>query len=607
MTHSLLIDRSIGRFELIRHIGRGGMGDVYLARDPQRSSRVALKLIRLSVVAMDPEILEAEKRGVELQRRLQSRVPHIAEIFDDGEQDGFYFVAMEYIEGVDLGEILQRGPLPLPRALEIGIQLCQILESIQEGAPDLEGRTVIHSDIKPENIRLEGADRVRLLDFGVAKSLSRSRKFTRNVFGSSAYLAPERLTFGRVDGYSDLWAVSVVLYQMVAGALPFQASTDEEMERRIRSGGAPDLLPPDCPIGLQQVLFKALDPTQERRYSRVALLRQDLESLRRGDPVSAAPRKASETRRTDRPGPPGLAADAGGRAPFRRLVVARPRRPSWPWILVTAMVFLIATAQGFALMESRSIERALASSPNTDLSGISARVRRIRLFDPFQWFFLDAARSLKTSLVRQAETVLEAYRSDAALAEEDWERALSAFREANDLDGADEGVLARLIFCEGQLSALSARRLSERDPASARAAWRQAADSFRRASALDRAFVEPRLALLQIYGEESSGLFDLGKLRSALAEVSRMGFKPGGREREVLLAGYLRAGIDLLAHARQVAGEERLASLYEARDALERAVGLCSEGEGRKVATPCTEARANLAAALAWLQQMHQI
>jgi serine/threonine protein kinase len=291
---------SIGRFIVRKLLGRGGTGDVSLAYDPEMGQEVALKVIH---VGIEPERLEAEKRGARIQQQLSLDVPQIARVYDIGEDGDLFFIAMEYVRGNDLSDLLRAGPLSEPRAVSFAIQLCEILEGCSRVALSAEGsrnQTIVHGDIKPQNIRIEEGDRVRLLDFGVAKSVSLTRPYTGNVFGSLPYVSPERLNDARVSVQSDLWSVGVVLYQMVTGELPYPMDSEEILRAHILRGGLPQALPTRLRTPLRQILARCLEVDPDRRYPEAAELRDKLEGLE-----PAVSNGAEETRRTFE----GLAAE----------------------------------------------------------------------------------------------------------------------------------------------------------------------------------------------------------------------------------------------------------------------------------------------------------
>jgi eukaryotic-like serine/threonine-protein kinase len=334
---SVLTRQQVGRFEIRDELGRGAIGDVVLAWDPARREEVALKVVRVS--RTDPEMLEAERNGVALQAQLARRAPQVAAVYEQGVDGDYFWVAMEYVEGEDLSQRLARGPLSEPRAVAIALQLLAMLEVCHDFSAEVGGRQIhgiVHGDIKPENIRIQRAeraeriqhadgdgddgcrgieDRVRLLDFGIAKHLSQTRRFTINLFGSLPYTPPERLDRGVVDRHSDLWAVGVVLYIMLSGRRPFPGDTPEEVERRIRRGEPPLPLPAGIAPSLRRIVQKSLAFDVERRYATAAEFRADLEAFREewlaGAPAGANGAADLEATRRTRVPLGGEAAAAG--------------------------------------------------------------------------------------------------------------------------------------------------------------------------------------------------------------------------------------------------------------------------------------------------------
>ena len=160
---------------------------------------------------------------------------------------------------------------------------------------------MVHGDIKPKNIRIDAHGEVRVLDFGIAKALSLSRRLTRNEFGSVPYASPERLDSGEVNVGSDLWSLAVMLYEMVTGMQPYQADSTERLERMIRSRIAPPPAPDPCPEPLRRILIKAMAPDPDLRYPSAREFGADLEAFRAGTPVAAMAEDLDATRRTFRP------------------------------------------------------------------------------------------------------------------------------------------------------------------------------------------------------------------------------------------------------------------------------------------------------------------
>ncbi len=272
----------IGRYEIVRRLGKG-MTDVYLAIDTTTNLRAALKLIPGGGDATTQLIIEAERRGAAIQKDLHGIDPRVVEIYEFGDCDGYFFVAMEYVEGRNLAEVLRADRALDPiRAATIALEICEQLAKFH-GCP----LAVVHGDIKPSNIHLGRADTVRLLDFGIAKALRADGNATSHHFGSPGYCSPERLNRSEVDQQSDLWAVGATLYEMLAGVPPFQAESTRKLERLIRSKRAPRALGPNCPRALRAVVTKALAPNPEQRYGSAGALRSDLQAFLERKPTVA--------------------------------------------------------------------------------------------------------------------------------------------------------------------------------------------------------------------------------------------------------------------------------------------------------------------------------
>ncbi|HXM41291.1 MAG TPA: serine/threonine-protein kinase [Bryobacteraceae bacterium] len=301
--------RKVGKYEILRKLGRGGMADVYLAQDPEQQRTVAIKVIEQGTDADSRETIEAERRGSQLQAKLAEIDSRVVKIFDAADMDGYFVVAMEYVEGQDLSDLMRHGPAAPDDAVDIALAICQTLEHAHSLEVTIDGkdcRGIVHGDIKPKNIRIDHENRVRVLDFGIAKALSLSRKLTRNEFGSVPYASPERLDSGDVNSMSDLWSLGVLLYELVTGSQPYQAESTERLERMIRSRIPAPPAPDPCPEPLRRILLKSMDPEPERRYQSAADLAMDLVAFRAGAPVRAessaeTDEDANATRRTFRP------------------------------------------------------------------------------------------------------------------------------------------------------------------------------------------------------------------------------------------------------------------------------------------------------------------
>jgi serine/threonine protein kinase/tetratricopeptide (TPR) repeat protein len=308
-----MLDRKFGKYELIRRLGRGGMADVYLARDTANNRDVALKLVELLPDRESRDIFDAERRGAMLQEQFGRIDSHVPRVHEYGTCDGHFYIDMEYVDGEDLAERIARGPIAPDHAAAIAADICDFLQKAHSFETTIDGasfRGIIHGDIKPKNIRINRDGQVKVLDFGIAKGLSLTRKLTRNDFGSLGYLSPERLDSGEVDVQSDCWSVGVLLYEMLAGAPPFDHRDAQKLEQLIRSRQMPPSLPGRCPAALVRIVCKMLAPSVGRRYAHAAAMLGDLQAFRMGE-VTEADRSWLGGIQDDDTGERRASADAG--------------------------------------------------------------------------------------------------------------------------------------------------------------------------------------------------------------------------------------------------------------------------------------------------------
>ena len=217
------------------------------------------------------------------------------------DESGYFLVAMEYLDGENLSEVITRGPLQPEHAVSVAMELCLFLECahrFEAIISDRKLRSLVHGDLKPRNVRITSAGQVKVLDFGIAKALSLSRKVTRNDFGTMPYLSPERLDTGEVNELADLWAVGVMLYEMVRGSAPFWAQDTRRLEQLILARRSPPPLGEGCPVGLRAIAAKLLGATPAERYDSAKNVREDLDRFKSGTPTQA-----------EQEGWPGNAAD----------------------------------------------------------------------------------------------------------------------------------------------------------------------------------------------------------------------------------------------------------------------------------------------------------
>ena len=272
----------VGPYEIVHEIGRGGMAVVFFATDSRDGRPVALKLVPTGTGSLTRRRSSRPSAGA---RSCRSSSARSARTFRSCTNTASRAATSTSRWSISTDAISPRfsraGALAPNRAVGIAIQLCRFLEAAHGFESTIDGRnlrSLLHGDLKPRNIRVRWADKVKILDFGIAKALSLSRKVTRNDFGSITYVSPERLESGEIDTYSDFWAVGVLLYEMLAGLQPFRAPDTRRLELRIRSLQPPEPLGPSCPPALQAVVAKLLAGRPADRYGDARAIRDDLES-----------------------------------------------------------------------------------------------------------------------------------------------------------------------------------------------------------------------------------------------------------------------------------------------------------------------------------------
>ncbi len=228
----------LGRYQVEKELGKGAMGVVYLGKDPKIGRVVAIKTMALSQEFEGEELEDARERffrEAETAGRLQHQ--NIVTIFDAGEEHDLAYIAMEFLKGKDLADVTKQGQLlPVPRVLSIIARVAEALAYAHK-------QNVVHRDIKPANIMYEmESDTVKVTDFGIARITDSSKTKTGLVLGTPSFMSPEQIAGKRVDGRSDLYSLGVMLFQMLAGVLPFRGESMAELMYKIANEPAPDIL-----------------------------------------------------------------------------------------------------------------------------------------------------------------------------------------------------------------------------------------------------------------------------------------------------------------------------------------------------------------------------
>jgi hypothetical protein len=524
----------IGPYQIIRRLGKS-MTDVYLAMDTASDRKVALKLVRLDADPVTKLVLEAERRGAAIQKELHHVDPRMVEIYDSGDLDGYFFVAMQYVEGRNLAEVLEDDhAIDSCRAAVISLEICEQLAKFHSFES-----AVVHGDIKPSNIHISPNNTVRLLDFGIAKTLRADCNATLHNFGSPGYCSPERLSRSEVDQQSDLWAVGCTLYEMLSGVPPYQAENTRKLESLIRSKRPPRALPASCPAPLRAIVSKSLAPVPAKRYGSAVEFQSDLQAfLEHRAPVAELERRAnwSATATLDAARAAWKKVTRGGVRVNRKLRLAG----ALAWF-AGGMVLWIGGSYAWQLMPTRAAAAAVELPRPPKVS-----------IDPLPGLYVVAA-----------DRILESYRASADpwLYDFDWQKAEVLLEHAVELGSANDQTVGKLALSRGyaMLERLNAAQYSDHAATQMRL---KALDQFVTAAHKLPRDPAPRLALARVY------VYSLPNVEQAMAEFAaaeQLGATLGRREIEQQADAYrLRAEHELKTNLRAALQDAQTArGLYE--------------------------------------------
>ena len=293
----------LGRYEVRSLVGKGGMGEVYLAHDFTLRRSVALKVLRADLTTNQDRLQRFEREAFAAS---SLNHPNILTIYEIGHENEHHFIVTEFVDGESLGQHLRRAPFKLHEILEISIQIASALAAAHRAG-------IMHRDIKPDNIMLRSDRLVKVLDFGLAKlseqesadldkeALSKAMRLTMPgiVMGTPHFMSPEQIRGQDVDTRTDIWSLGVVIYKMVTGHLPFPGQTMSDVVAAVLTTNPPALTvyAPDAHDELERIVTKALRKEKEERYQSVKDLGLDLKTLKQRVEFEA---ELERTRRTER-------------------------------------------------------------------------------------------------------------------------------------------------------------------------------------------------------------------------------------------------------------------------------------------------------------------
>ncbi len=386
-----------GRYRIVRKLGTGGMANVYLAEDEVLGRRVAIKILN-DRHAGDDQFVERFRREAKNAASLSH--PNIVSIYDRGEAEGTYYIAMEYLDGRSLKElIVARGPAPVNVAIDYARQILGAIRFAHRHG-------IVHRDIKPHNVLVDAEGRLKVTDFGIARAGVSQMTEAGSIIGTAQYLSPEQAKGAPVDQTSDLYSVGVVLYELLTGVVPFSGDTPVEIAMKHLSSAPepPSAKRAEVPRELDLVVLRALAKDQADRYQSAEEMDADLARVARGAPVSPATEEAA-TAIISRPPPTAITAITPPRS--RETVPYAPpaayydydeprRRAVWPWFV--ALLFVAAAVVGgyflYDQIQTQLTNSKVAVGDYRDLREIAA-VRKIR------------DKGLRVQVVRQYSTTVD--------------------------------------------------------------------------------------------------------------------------------------------------------------------------------------------------------
>ena len=341
-----------GRYYIIEELGRGGMGRVYKVFDREIKEKVALKLLRPEIAA-DEKMIERFRNELKFARKIIHK--NICRMYDFNKEDETMYITMEYVSGEDLkSSVTRMGPLSAGKTIFVAKQIC-------EGLAEAHKLDVVHRDLKPQNIMIDRAGNIRIMDFGIARSIqAKGITATGVMIGTPEYMAPEQVEGKEIDQRTDIYSLGVILFELLTGIVPFEGDTPISVAIKHLKEKVPEpkTINPSIPDDMNKVVLKCLEKDRIKRYINVEELLSELEKMEKGVPITdrivpdKMPTPASETS--------FFAYYAGGKSMIKKIFI--------PVLIVIAIAVLGIVIWKF-LLQSKQSEASLPPPPPSSQEG----------------------------------------------------------------------------------------------------------------------------------------------------------------------------------------------------------------------------------------------
>lgn len=259
------------RYDILAEAGHGAMGNVYKARDRETGETVALKLLRPEI-ASDQVMIERFKNELLFARKITHK--NVCRVHEFNRIGGVAFTSMEFVEGESLRSVLNRfGGFPMRKGIDLALQICS-------GLKEAHAQGIVHRDLKPENVMIDNTGNVKIMDFGIARSMEALTKLTGSIIGTPAYMAPEQVGGKPVDYRTDIYSLGLMLYEMFTGSQAFQADTAVALAlKQLRDAPPPPhSVEPSIPAVIERAILKCLEKDPDKRFQSIAELESVLRS-----------------------------------------------------------------------------------------------------------------------------------------------------------------------------------------------------------------------------------------------------------------------------------------------------------------------------------------